>query len=72
MLYSDPYMIDVIAACIANCAQNGSVTTLLICKIWGFHGGDYEQCRFLGYKNPVLTSQDTIYLRYRAQPVEAM
>jgi hypothetical protein len=31
-------------------------------KIWGFHGGDYEECRFLGYKNPVLTLQETHYV----------
>jgi hypothetical protein len=30
-----------------------------ICKIWRFHGGDYEQCRLLGYKNPVRTPQET-------------
>jgi hypothetical protein len=23
-------------------------------KVWGSHGGDYEECRLLGYKNPVL------------------
>jgi hypothetical protein len=22
------------------------------CKIRGFHGGDYGECRLLGYKNP--------------------
>jgi hypothetical protein len=27
-----------------------------------FHGGDYEECRLLGYKNPVRTSQETHYL----------
>jgi hypothetical protein len=26
-----------------------------------FHGGDYEECRLLGYKNPVRTSQETHY-----------
>jgi hypothetical protein len=31
------------------------------CKIWGFHGGDYEECRILAYKNPVRTSQETRY-----------
>jgi hypothetical protein len=30
-------------------------------KIWGFHGRDYEECRLLGYKIPVLTSQETHY-----------
>jgi hypothetical protein len=24
-----------------------------------FHGGDYGECRLLGYKNPVRTSQET-------------
>jgi hypothetical protein len=24
------------------------VTTLQLCRIWGFHGGDYEECRLLG------------------------
>jgi hypothetical protein len=27
-----------------------------------FHGGDYEEFRFLGYKNPVRTSQETHYI----------
>jgi hypothetical protein len=31
-------------------------------KIWDFHGGDYEECRLLGYKNPFLTSQETHYV----------
>jgi hypothetical protein len=33
----------------------------MLYKIWGFHGGDYEECRLLGYKNPVRTSQETHY-----------
>jgi hypothetical protein len=28
---------------------------------WGFHGGEYEKCGLLGYKNPVHTSQETHY-----------
>jgi hypothetical protein len=24
-----------------------------LCMIWGSHGGDYEEWRLLGYKNPV-------------------
>jgi hypothetical protein len=32
---------------------------IIECKIWGFHGGDYEECRLLGYKTPVRTSQET-------------
>jgi hypothetical protein len=23
---------------------------IMLCKIWGLHGGDYEECRLLGYK----------------------
>jgi hypothetical protein len=34
----------------------------MLCKIWGFHGGDYEECRLLVYKNPVRTSQETHYV----------
>jgi hypothetical protein len=34
---------------------------LMLWKIWGFHGGDYEECSLLGYKNPVRTSQETHY-----------
>jgi hypothetical protein len=33
---------------------------------------EVEECRLLGYKNPVHTSQETLRLRYRAQPVNAM
>jgi hypothetical protein len=31
------------------------------CKIWGYHSGDYEGCRLLGYKNPFFTSQEAHY-----------
>jgi hypothetical protein len=31
------------------------------CKILCSHGGDYEECRPLGYKTPVRTSQETHY-----------
>jgi hypothetical protein len=34
----------------------------MLCKIWGFHGSDYEECRLLGYKNSVHTSQETHYV----------
>jgi hypothetical protein len=34
----------------------------MLCKIWGFYGGDYEECRLLEYKNPVRTSQETHYV----------
>jgi hypothetical protein len=29
---------------------------LILSKIRGFHGGAYEECRPVGYKNPVRTS----------------
>jgi hypothetical protein len=32
------------------------------CKIWGFHGGDYEECSLPRYKNPARTSQETHYV----------
>jgi hypothetical protein len=31
-------------------------------KIWGFHGGEYEECRLLKYKNSVRTSKETHYV----------
>jgi hypothetical protein len=31
-------------------------------KTRGLHGGDYEECCLLGYKNPVRTSQETRYV----------
>jgi hypothetical protein len=33
----------------------------MLCKIWGFHGSDYEECCLLGYKNQFPTSQETHY-----------
>jgi hypothetical protein len=35
--------------------------SLTHCKIWHLHGGDYEECRLLRYKNPFRTSQETLY-----------
>jgi hypothetical protein len=34
----------------------------MLCKIRGFDSGDYEECRLLGYKTPVRTSQETHYI----------
>jgi hypothetical protein len=31
-------------------------------NMWGSHSDHYEECRLLGYKNPLLTSQETHYL----------
>jgi hypothetical protein len=33
-----------------------------LCETEGFHGGDYEECRLLGYKTPVRNSQETHYI----------
>jgi hypothetical protein len=35
---------------------------LMLCKIWGYHRGDYEEFCLLGYKNQVCTSQETYYV----------
>jgi hypothetical protein len=35
---------------------------LILCKISGFHGSGYEECRLLRYKNPVCISQETHYV----------
>jgi hypothetical protein len=35
---------------------------LMLCKISGLHGGDYEEWSLLGYKNPVRTSKETYYV----------
>jgi hypothetical protein len=36
-------------------------TAVWPCKLWGFQCGDYEECRLLGYKTPVRTSQERHY-----------
>jgi hypothetical protein len=33
-----------------------------VAPVCGFHGGDNEECRLLGYRNPVRTSQETHYV----------
>jgi hypothetical protein len=38
------------------------LSQLMLCKIWGYHDGDYEEFRLLDYKNPVRTSQETHYV----------
>jgi hypothetical protein len=35
---------------------------LMLCKICGFPGDDYEECRLLGYMYPVCTSLGTHYV----------
>jgi hypothetical protein len=45
---------------------------LILCNIWGFRGGDNEECRLLGYRYPNGTSQEILLLRYRVQPDNVM
>jgi hypothetical protein len=33
-----------------------------LCKIWGFHGGEYEEWRLAEYKNPDRTLEKTHYV----------
>jgi hypothetical protein len=35
-----------------------TLSQLMLCKIWSLHGGDYEESRLMGYKNPVRTSKE--------------
>jgi hypothetical protein len=52
-------------------AQN--VIRSCLSEICGFHGGRYEECRLLGYENPSSSfTGDTLRLRYRVQPVNAV
>jgi hypothetical protein len=56
-----------------NKQASSSNQTVRICKSWGFHGGDYEECRLLVYTKPSsYLLGDTLRLRYRPQPVNAM
>jgi hypothetical protein len=57
----------VITSCLKYCIPISGIhqrhwLSFSLCKIWGFQGGDYEECRLLGYKNPVRTSQETHYV----------
>jgi hypothetical protein len=46
---------------------------LILCKIWGFHGDDFEECYLVGYKNSSsYLTWDTLRLRYRAQAVNCI
>jgi hypothetical protein len=62
--------LEMAAECIADTTTRSSPVPLplpflkvaigvIVCKIWGFHGSDYEECGLLGYKIPVRTSQET-------------
>jgi hypothetical protein len=47
------------------------VHTINLCNIGFFHGGDYEECRLLGYENPFRTSQETHYV-FATEPSRLM
>jgi hypothetical protein len=44
------------------CLHYKNIQQQNICKIWGFHEGASEECRLLGYTNPVCTSHKTHYV----------
>jgi hypothetical protein len=44
---------------------------LWIYKIWGSHGGGFEEWRLLGYRNPVRSYQETHYL-FTTEPTQLM
>jgi hypothetical protein len=49
------------------------LSQLMLCKIWGSHSGDYDECRLLRYKNPSSNlTGDTLLLRYRVYTVNGM
>jgi hypothetical protein len=39
-----------------------SMPELFLSAIFGVHGNEYEECRLVGYKHPVRTSQVTHYI----------
>jgi hypothetical protein len=45
-----------ISATARNWDDTAEIDSKYSCRISGFHGGDYEEWRLLGYKNPVHTS----------------
>jgi hypothetical protein len=45
-----------------QCLLFREILTCMDSKVRSFHGGDCEECRLLGYKNPVFTSQEKHYV----------
>jgi hypothetical protein len=48
-----------------DAVKRGGANVASVSEVWeiiGFHGGDYEKCRMLEYKNPVDTAQETHYV----------
>jgi hypothetical protein len=48
--------------CSSTIRDLGTLRRWVISKIWGFHGCDCEECRLLGYRNLVRTSQEAHYV----------
>jgi hypothetical protein len=44
------------------CDSATEPSRLMLCKISDFHGGDYQECHLLGYKNPAHTSKETYHI----------
>jgi hypothetical protein len=44
----------------------------IVRKIWGFHDGNYEECRFLGYKNQFVPHMKQIISPLQSPAVNAM
>jgi hypothetical protein len=49
------------------CSRINLRNILSVYRIWGSHGGDYEECRLVGYRTSIRTSQGHISLGYWAQ-----
>jgi hypothetical protein len=56
-----PYVISNELCAPKAAAEQVKLTQSVIYKTWGCLGGDYEECRLLGYKIKVRTSQETHY-----------
>jgi hypothetical protein len=41
--------------------KSASIEPYFVVRFEVFHGGDYKECRLLGYENPVRTPQETYY-----------
>jgi hypothetical protein len=55
---------NVMGRSVRNTAESGHRRLVITCfhKIGDFQGGDYEECRLLGYEDPLHTSQETHYV----------
>jgi hypothetical protein len=62
-----------LSASIIRVRRFGELGTTISVNKQPTHAGDYEECRLLGYNNPIsYLAGDKFHLRYRVQPVNAM